>query len=80
MSSRDNIIVLGDHVRIRYGRNAGETGTVNDVTWHGNQFGAYAQVHIMLDGGQGDVRTMEDLETIKETQVIVPPTTISISK
>jgi hypothetical protein len=67
MSYQDNIIGLGDHVRIRYGRNTGETGAVDNIMWHGNQFGAYAQVPIMLDNGQVDVRTMEDLEKVKET-------------
>jgi aerobic-type carbon monoxide dehydrogenase small subunit (CoxS/CutS family) len=75
MEDQDNIIVTGDRVRIRHGRNAGETVTVDNVTWHVNQFGAYAQAHIMLDDGQADVRTMEGLEKAKETSGIVPLTT-----
>ena len=74
MSDQDNSIVSGDHIRIRYGRHAGATGTVDNVTWHGNQFGAYAQVHLMLDDGQTDIRSMGDLEKAKETPGIVPLT------
>ena len=80
MSDQDKIIIIGDQVRIRYGRNAGETGTVSNVTWHGNQFGTYAQVHIRHDDGQVDVRTMEDLEIVKETEVIVRTLTASAGK
>jgi ribosomal protein L24 len=80
MGDQDHIIVMGDRVRIRHGRSAGETGTVDNVTWHGNQFGAYAQVHIRLDDGQVDVRTIEDLEKAKETSNIVPLTTASTGK
>ena len=77
MSDQNNRIVIGDRIRIRYNRNAGKTGTVDNVTWHGNQFGAYAQVHIILDNGQNDVRTMGDLEKVKETPGIAPLTTAS---
>lgn len=36
----DHIILSGDRIRIRYGRSAGEMGTVDNDTWHGSQFGA----------------------------------------
>ena len=79
MIDQDNSIVSGDHIRIRYGRNADETGTVDNVTWHGNQFGAYAQVHLVLDGGQTDIRSMGDLEKVKEKPGTIPPPTTSIA-
>ena len=77
MSDRDNIIVIGDQIRIRYGRHEGKTGTVDNVRWHGNQFGAYAQVYIMLDDGQADVRTMCDLQKVKAAPGTVPLTRAS---
>lgn len=80
MSDQENIIITGDHVRIRHGRHAGETATVNNIMWHGNQFGAYARVHIMLNDGQVDVRTMEDLEKAKETAPTVSLTTASTGR
>ncbi|HEX8652718.1 MAG TPA: hypothetical protein VF708_18020 [Pyrinomonadaceae bacterium] len=80
MSDQDNIIVIGDQIRIRYGRHEGKTGTVDNIAWHGNQFGAYAQVHIMLDDGQADVRTMGDLLKVQATPGTVPLTTASTGK
>jgi hypothetical protein len=74
MNDQDNIVITGDHVRIRYGRNAGVTGTVDNVTWHGNQFGTYAQVHITLEDGQADVRSMGDLEKMRVTPSGIDPT------
>jgi hypothetical protein len=80
MSDQDNIIVIGDQIRIRYGRHEGKTGTVDNVAWHGNQFGAYAQVHIVLDDGQADVRTMGDLQKVKAAPGTIPSTTASTGK
>lgn len=79
MNNQNNTIISGDRIRIRYGRNEGKTGMVDEVTWQGNQFGAYAQVHVILDDGQNDIRTMGDLEKVKEAPGIARPTTASIS-
>lgn len=79
MSNKKNAIVSGDQVRIRYGRCEGQTGTVGNVMWRSNQFGAYAQVYIVLDDGSNDIRTMGDLEKVKETPGIAQLPTASTS-
>ena len=79
MSDKKNALVSGDQIRIRYGRYEGQTGTVGNVMWRSNQFGAYAQVYIILDDGSNDIRTMGDLEKVKETPGIAPLPTASTS-
>ena len=61
MSDQNNIIV-GGHVRVRYGSHAGEIATVTNITWHSNQYGSYARVHLSFEGGEADDRSMDSLE------------------
>lgn len=64
MTDQNNIIV-GDRVRVRYGNHVGEIATVNSITWHSNQFGSYARIHISFEGGEADDRGMDSLEKVK---------------
>ena len=57
---------VGDKVRLRYGAHAGEVGTVADVGWHGNQFGSYARVRVVFDGGQAIETGMDSLEKVED--------------
>ena len=59
-------ISVGDHVRVRYGKHAGEIATVADITWHSNQYGAYARVQVRFNDGQTDYRGMDSLEKLKD--------------
>ena len=67
MSTQDNLIHQGDSVRIRSGRHAGQNGIATNVTWHSNQYGAYARVRVKFDGGEIDDYTMGNLEKVKES-------------
>lgn len=57
-------INVGDTIRVRYGRHEGSTAIVGNITWHSNQFGSYARVHLNFEGGEVDERGMDDLEKV----------------
>jgi hypothetical protein len=62
--SNQNQISVGDTVRVRYGNRAGEIATVGNITWHSNQFGSYARLHLSFEGGAVDDRSLADLEKV----------------
>jgi hypothetical protein len=49
---------------VRYGNHAGEIATVGNITWHSNQFGSYARLHLSFEGGPVDDRSLADLEKV----------------
>jgi hypothetical protein len=65
MSFQNKTIGPGDSVRPLSGRHRGETGTAVNVTWHSNQFGSYARVRVIFDGGEADNYTMGNLEKVQ---------------
>ncbi|HEX8139526.1 MAG TPA: hypothetical protein VF544_18350 [Pyrinomonadaceae bacterium] len=62
--SNQNQISVGDTVRVRYGNHAGELAIVGNITWHSNQFGSYARLHLRFEGGAVDDRSLADLEKV----------------
>ena len=64
--NKQNNIIVGDHVRVRYGSHAGEIATVASITWHTNQYGSYARVRINFEGGETDERGMDSLEKVND--------------
>lgn len=59
-------LTIGDKVRVRYGDREGEVATVGDITWHSNQFGAYARVLVIFGDGQTSARGMDSLEKVQD--------------
>ena len=65
MIAEDNIIDLGDTIRLRSGPYAGKTGTVVRVSAYGNQDPSGALVMIKLMDGRINPCYMSNLEKIK---------------
>ena len=65
MIDQDKAIEPGDHVRVRSGSHAGETGTAIDVMWYSDQSGMSALVRVMSDGGISDFFDMRMLEKVE---------------
>ena len=73
MREQDYTIHPGDHVRIRFGRHAGEIATVANITWHSNRYGSYARVHLAFEDGETDGRIIASLDNVKEADKDPPP-------
>jgi hypothetical protein len=63
--TNQNQIIVGDRVRVRYGTHTGEIATVQNITWHSNQYGSYARFAIGFEEGATEERGMDSLEKVK---------------
>ena len=64
--SKQNSINVGDHVRVLSGSHTDEIATVGNIMWLSNQFGSYARVHLIYEGGKVANRSMESVEKVND--------------